>query len=155
MANEVLKLKCTQCGSNEIRPMGIQGFNLRSIFQALGLRFLFQTNFDGPLEYKCLKCGTKMVISPQDANSTDLLEKPCIVKLTREGSFVGALVDFPVFLNGKRVGSIANKKTLEIETNVKNNLIFLTDDMAGASQNKYFIFDAISGGTIELYFSRF
>jgi hypothetical protein len=107
------------------------------------------------MEYKCLKCGTKMVISPQEADNTDILEKPCIVKLTREGSFIGALVDFPVFLNGKRIASIGNKQTIEIETNVKNNLIFLTDDEAGASQNKYFTFDAISGGTVELNFSRF
>jgi hypothetical protein len=113
----------------------------------------FQTNFNDPIELKYLKCGTKIIASPKEADKDEILENPCIIKLTKEGSFVGTLVDYFIFLNGKKIAKIGNKKTIEIETNIKNNLLFLTDD-SGTAFGDYFNFETVSGSMKELSWHR-
>ena len=146
-------LKCSQCGSKEYRPKGIQGYNLRSILHQIGFRFFMQTDFTDPVEYKCLKCGKKIIGLPRIAEEDEIIENPCVIKLTRDGSFIGAMVNFTVFLNGKKVAIIGNKQTIEIETYIKNNLLYLLDDSGVAFKN-YFNFEVVSGGTKELNWNR-
>jgi ribosomal protein S4E len=153
MAFSLKSLKCSQCGSNEFQPKGIKGYIIRSVFQQIGMRFFFQTNVNGPFVFKCLKCGTKIINFPKEAGADEILETPCVIKLTREGSLIGAMVDFLVFHNGKNVGKIGNKETIEIKTNVKSNLLFITDD-SGAAFRNFFSFDAVAGETKEFNWGR-
>ncbi|QQO08768.1 hypothetical protein [Breznakiella homolactica] len=146
-------LICPKCGSGEFKPIGFKGSASREIFSQLGLRTMAHTNEHGPLVCRCLQCGTKFTGRPRPAEPEELLESPCTISLTRSGGFIGALIDFPVFLNGVRAGSLGSGQTIEISTKVKHNVLFVASE-TGAAFSNFFRFDAVPGGTETLTFSR-
>jgi len=58
-----------------------------------------------------------------------------------------------VWLNGVKVATIDNGKTITFETSVRHNVIFLTDQYGVAFKDDY-RFEAKSGGTMEFQFKR-
>jgi hypothetical protein len=117
------------------------------------MRFFFQTNINGPFVFKCSKCGSRIIDFPKEADTNEILEMPCVIKLTRQGAIIGALIDFWVFLNGRKVAEIDNKQTIEIKTKIKKNILFITDD-SGTAFGSYFTFEAVSDNVKELNWSR-
>jgi hypothetical protein len=47
----------------------------------MGMRFLFQTNVNGPFVFKCLKRGAKIIDVPKEVGTDEFLETPCVIKL--------------------------------------------------------------------------
>jgi hypothetical protein len=147
-------LKCPKCGSEEYKPKGFEGYTLREILAQCGLRSFEYKNENALIVCKCVKCGSKFKGKAKDAEPDEILERPCTIHLTRKGGMLGAVLDFTVFLNGKKVCTVGNGQSVEIKTSVKQNLIFLTNDTGGAFSN-FFRFEAVSGDNKELIFSRF
>jgi len=58
-----------------------------------------------------------------------------------------------VYLNGLKIGSVKNKGTIEFQTFLKNNTVFVTDH-AGMAFKSACKFNAQPGGRVELRFKR-
>ncbi len=84
------------------------------------------------------------------ARSAQPLTAPARVDIVRESSFVGAVVSWSFTLNGQFVGSLSNGKAMTAYTNQSSNVLVATD--AYGTSLSPFVFDAQSGGFVELHF---
>lgn len=130
---------------------------------SFGITYLASTSMKGPLgevtvqvalkEFFCNICGNKFESLPLTAASEEILKTPCSIKFTRLSSFAGMAVVQCVWLNGVKVATVSNGKTVAIETSVRHNTLFVTDQYGVAFKGDY-KFVAESGGRVEIRFKR-
>ena len=156
------RLKCPHCEGSEFTILGKKGALGKAIavsvaFGAIGN--LVQSSMSKndyklePTNYKCLRCKKKFEALPLLAPSDEILSNPCEIIFTRLSSFVGMAVSQSVWLNGVKMNSVSNGKTVKFTTSVKYNTIFVTDH-SGVAFKDTFKFEAQSGGKVELRFKR-
>ena len=155
-------LKCPYCGAGNFRILGKKGALGASIgigvaFGALGNIVTNAVTKDDyayePINYKCESCGQKFEAYPLAAQPDEILPAPCKVVFTRLSSFVGMWVSQSVWMNGIKMGPIKNGKTLEFDTYVKNNTLFVTDQYGVAFRGSY-KFEAQPGACVTVRFKR-
>jgi hypothetical protein len=78
------------------------------------------------------------------------LNAPCTVRVYREPRTKGGAEELLVYLNGTEQGILENGKTVEMETDRVRNKIVIK---SRKSDLKYFCFDALSGGEIQINYS--
>ena len=61
------------------------------------------------------------------AGTTQRLSVPATVEIVRPSSLVGALVSFPLILNGQSIGTLSNGKTITTVTNQTQNILSSTN----------------------------
>lgn len=158
----VHELACPDCHSKELKILGTKGSKGTSVgigmaFGAIGNLVANSVSKNDytvqPVNYKCESCGKKFEAMPLAAKPEELLEKPCTVNFTRLSSFVGMAVSQNVWLNGVKVASVKNGKTVSFQTGVKHNTVFVTDQYGVAFKGCY-KFEAQSGGTEEIRFKK-
>jgi len=106
-----------------------------------------------PLNYKCETCHKKFEAFPYAAQPDEILQQPCKIIFTRLSSFIGMFVSQSIWLNGIKIGSVKNGKTIEFVTHIKSNIIFVTDQYGMAFKTDY-RFEARSGGSVGVKFKR-
>lgn len=156
------EVTCPNCHSREFKILGLKG----AMAKELGLGWLFGpiahlvVNSESKQDYslkpigcKCKICRNKFEIHPPIAKPDEILDNPCVISFTRQSSFVGMAVSYGVWLNGVKVGTIDNGKTITFETSVRHNVVFVTD-MYGVAFKDDYRFDAESGGAMEFQFKR-
>ena len=155
-------LICPKCQHNDFRVLGTKGASGAAISSTLLLGAIGNLMADSssrndfslkPIQYKCNVCGNKFVSLPLEAEPEEILEMPCTVSFKRMSSFIGMAVAQNVWLNGVKVDSIGNGKTITFKTKVKHNIVFVTDQY-GVAFKDVCKFEAESGGTKELRFKR-
>lgn len=158
----VHELKCPKCGNSELKILGTKGAMGKSMgismaFGAVGNLVASSVSKDDytiqPIKYKCSSCGKKFDTLPLNANPEEILDAPCTIHFTRLSSFVGIAVSQSVYLNGVKVASIGNGKSVDFQTFVKHNTIFVTDHNGVAFKGCY-KFEAQSGGNERISFKR-
>lgn len=156
------ELVCPKCKSNNLKILGTKGskgtaLGVGMAFGAIGNLVANSISKDDytfqPVKYKCNSCGKKFDSLPLNAKPEEILDKPCTIKFTRLSSFVGMAVSQNVWLNGLKVGSIGNGKSITFQTFVKHNTVFVTDQYGVAFKGDY-KFEAQSGGTEEIRFKK-
>jgi hypothetical protein len=80
----------------------------------------------------------------------ETLDAPATVEIIRDRSMVGALVVFPLTLNGRPLESVRNGKSITVQTNRKHNILSMTD--AYGTELPAFMFDMESGGHARIHF---
>lgn len=156
------EVTCPNCHSKELKILGLKGARAK----ALGLGWLFgaianlamnsksKKDFSmRPILCKCKTCRKKFETLPCIARTVEILDTPCVISFTRLSSFVGIAVSYDVWLNGVKMASIGNGKTITFETSVKHNVIFVTDQYGVAFKGDY-RFEAENGSTREVRFNR-
>lgn len=155
-------LSCPKCRKNDIKILGTKGS--RGAAAGVGMAFGAIGNMVAssiskgdfavqPIQYKCNSCGNKFESLPLTAEPDELLEAPCTVNFKRLSGFAGMAVAQHVWLNGVKIGSVANGKTLTFQTFTKHNTVFVTDQYGVAFKGDY-KFEAQSGGNIDVRFKR-
>ncbi|MCL1859501.1 MAG: hypothetical protein FWF92_09765 [Oscillospiraceae bacterium] len=161
-APSVYYLKCPFCGSNNLRVLGKKGalgasIAIGGMFGAVGnlvADSISQDNFTyEPTNYKCEACKQKFEALPLAAQPDEILTEPCKIVFTRASSFVGMWVSQTVWMNGVKLGSIKNGKTIEFMTMTKYNTLFVTDQYGVAFKGDY-KFEAQPGGITQVRFKR-
>lgn len=156
------KLTCPKCGKNDLKVLGTKGSKGASIgigmaFGAIGNIIASSASKDEaslqPIQYQCKSCRNKFDSLPLNAVPDEILSEPCTITFTRLSSFVGMAVLQGVWLNGVKVGSIENGKTMTFQTFTKHNTIFVTDQY-GVVINEAYSFEAQSGGQQNVNFKR-
>ena len=155
-------LVCPVCGNGDLRIMGTKKSSAGEIGAVMAFGAIANLTADmnskndysqTPVWYKCKACRKKFASSPIEAAPEEILEKPCSVSFTRLSSFIGMAVSQQVWLNGVKVASVRNGKTVTFETSVRHNTIFVTDQYGVAFPGDY-KFEAESGGSVEVRFKR-
>ena len=155
-------LTCPKCGKNDFKVLGTKGAKGASIgvgmaFGALGNLIASSASRDEvslqPIKYQCRSCKNKFDSLPCNAAPDEILSQPCVITFTRLSSFVGMAVLQSVWLNGVKVGSIGNGKTMTFQTFTKYNTIFITDQYGVVIKDAYH-FEAQSGGQQKINFKR-
>ena len=155
-------LTCPKCQHNDLRILGTKGSRARGLtssllFGAIGNLVANSNSKDDysekPIQYKCNICGNKFESLPLAAEPEEILETPCMISFTRLSSFVGMAVEQHIYLNGVKVDTVGNRKTVTFKTLVKHNTIFVTDQYGIAFKGDY-KFVAESGGKVEIRFKR-
>ena len=155
-------LVCPKCQKSNLKILGTKGSKGAAIgigvaFGAIGNLVANSGSKDDfslkPIQYKCTACGNKFESFPLAAAPEEILETPCTVSFKRLSSFVGIAVAQNVWLNGVKVASVGNGKTVTFETSVKHNTVFVTDQYGVAFKGDY-KFEAESGGSEEIRFKR-
>ena len=155
-------LACPNCQKKDLKIIGTKGSKGAAIgvsvaFGAIGNLVANSTSKDDfslkPIQYKCSACGKKFESLPLAAEPEEILETPCTVSFTRLSSFVGIAVAQNVWLNGVKVATVSNGKTVIFETSAKHNTVFVTDQYGVAFKGDY-KFEAQSGGSEEIRFKR-
>ncbi|NLK88020.1 MAG: hypothetical protein GX279_11095 [Clostridiaceae bacterium] len=101
-------------------------------------------------------CRTGDYISPQDKaiadiiNSPEYLDTPATIEIMREKRFAGALMDYPLKLNGQRLASIPNGGSITVQTISRHNILSASDTYG--TELKPFLFDMESGGYATIRF---
>ena len=158
----VHELVCPKCANNDLKILGTKGAKGKSLgigmaFGAIGNLVANSMSKDDytlqPVKYKCKACGKKFESIPLNAKSEEILDTPCTIHFTRLSCFAGMAVSQSVYLNGVKVASVGNGKSVEFQTFVKNNTIFVTDHNGVAFKGCY-KFKAQSGGTEEIRFKK-
>lgn len=153
---------CPKCQSRDLRIRGTEGAQRKAfvnqfLFGAVGNLVANSNSKDDfslkSIEYKCNSCKNKFAAFPVVASPEEILEHPCRITFTRLSSIYGMAVAQGVWLNGVKVASVGNGKTVTFETHVKNNTIFVTDHHGAAFASVY-NFQAQGGDSIELCFKR-
>lgn len=156
------KLTCPKCGQNNLKVLGTKGAKGASVgigmaFGAVGNLVASSMSKDEaavqPVKYQCLACKNKFDSLPLNAEPDEILDQPCNINFTRLSSFVGMAVVQGVWLNGVKVGTVGNGKSISFPTFTKHNTVFVTDQY-GVVINGDYKFEAQSGGTQELKFKR-
>lgn len=157
MENEVINypslhgFTCPYCGQNNFKVLGVNGakskaFFVTFFFGAIGslvVNSKSKKDFSlKALRYKCNCCGKKFEAFPAEASPDEVLNTPCRISYTRKSSFVGCAVAQGVWLNGVKVASIGNGKTVVFETSVRNNVVFVTDQFDAVFKEKEYHFEA-------------
>jgi hypothetical protein len=157
-------LKCPACTAVDFKTLGIKGFVgrqlativfgfLADIFFSIAEQAVIPRNTkDKAIIYKCLKCGNKWAAFPVETIDSDYLNSPCEIHFTRESSIVGWARSQFVYLNGKKIGPVKNRKRISFTTKRKHNLIFVTDHLGRAFDTRRF--DGESGGSKSFNFNR-
>jgi uncharacterized protein YcfJ len=83
-------------------------------------------------------------------NRNETLDISATVTVTRDKSYVGALVTFDLYLNSKYQKSLQNGESITIQTNQKHNILWFTD--ANGTEINRNIFDMASGGHAVIHF---
>jgi len=86
--------------------------------------------FGGLLSYLIAKnCRKGSYVPPEVlmaqnvASTTEPLSIPATVEIVRPSSLIGAFVSFPLMLNGQRIGTLSNGKTITAVTNQTQNIL--------------------------------
>ena len=155
-------ITCPKCHNKDFRILGVKGAMSSSIFTQLFFGWIgnlvksANSKSDTtlkPTQCKCNICGKKFEVYPVNAESDEILEKPCRITFTRLSCFAGSAVTQHIYLNGIKVASIGNGKTVTFETTVRHNTIFVTDHY-GIAFKWDCKFEAESGGNKEISFKR-
>ena len=151
-------LTCPKCNAGDLKIMGVKGakgavVGMTLAFGAIGGLIANAASKDDmslyPIKYRCKSCGNKFESLPLVAQPEELLDQPCTINLRRKSSFVGMAASQDVWMNGIKVGSIGNGKTISFQTFTKHNTIFLIDQYGTAGKNEY-KFEAQAGGSVEV-----
>jgi hypothetical protein len=153
--------KCPECGSKAWKPLGLPGYIGRTcmiaffgVFGYIIARSSLKRRSDNdPFVLKCEGCGTQWESCPIEAPEEERLEFPCTITITRPSDFVGTMVGQYVYLNGIGIGELKKGGSLCFQTNVKHNILFITD-LSGSVFKDYCRFDAESGGSKDFIFNR-
>ena len=165
-----LKATCPHCKSNDLLVTGANGSVGRTVivtllsilFMPIGLilipwfyRMISARTIasDWPIKYKCKKCDHKFTREPVRASQEEMLSAPCVIEFERISSLVGAAMPQIVHINGVKVASIKNGKTIAFQTLVKHNVIFVTDQYGNAFLGQY-TFEAEANTSVLLRFNR-
>lgn len=158
----VTELVCPKCQKNDLKILGTKGAKGKAVgvgmaFGAIGNLVADSMSKDDyslqPVKYQCNACKNKFESLPLVAKPEELLEEPCTIHFTRLSSFVGMAVAQNVYLNGVKVGPVKNGKSIDFQTFVRNNTVFVTDQYGVAFKGCY-KFEAQSGGTEEIKFKK-
>ena len=158
----IYNLQCPNCGKTELKIIGTKGSKSSSTWMflllgALGNLIVSSSSKSDfglkPIQYKCLGCKKKFETLPYVAGPDELLEQPCTVTLKRLANFVGCAVSHQVFLNGEKVGNVANNSEVTFTTSVKHNTVFVADQY-GVAIGESHSFTANAGETVNLKFNR-
>ncbi len=159
----VADLACPKCQrKNDFKVIGTKGAKGKSIgismaFGAIGNLVANSMSKDDfslqPVKYQCNGCKKKFESLPLTAKPEEILESPCTIHFTRLSSFVGMAVSQNVYLNGVKVGSVKNGKSIDFQTFVKDNTIFVTDHNGVAFKGCY-KFNAQNGQVVEINFNK-
>ena len=153
-------LTCPKCQNGDLKIVGTKGSKGAAIGMGLALGAVGNlianaSNKDDfslrPIQYKCKSCGNKFESLPFVAKPEEILEKPCTVTFHRLSRFAGMAVSQDVWLNGVKVGTVKNGKSITFETVTKHNTVFVTDQYGVAFKGDR-KFEAQSGGTEEIRF---
>lgn len=156
------ELVCPKCQSNNLKILGTKGAKGAAVgvgmaFGAIGNLVANSVTKDDytlqPVKYKCNSCGNKFDSLPFHAKPEEILDKPCTIHFTRLSCFSGMAVSQNVWLNGVKVASVGNGKSVDFQTFVKHNTIFVADQYGVAFKGDY-KFEAQSGGTEEIRFKK-
>lgn len=111
----------------------------------------------GVISYLVAKnCKTGEYVPPAEKaaadilNSTESLEVPATLEITRDKSMVGALVATSLMLNGRLIGSVRNGESTTEKTDRKHNILCIIDAYGNESQP--YTFDMASGGHANIHF---
>ncbi len=111
----------------------------------------------GLISYLIAKnCRTGDYISPEDkaitdiVNSPEYLDAPATIEIIRDKSIFGALVEYPLKLNGQGIAGIRNGGSVTVQTVSKHNILSASD--AYGTELKPFVFDMSSGGYATIHF---
>ena len=155
-------LSCPKCGKNDFKVLGTKGAKGAAVgigmaFGAIGNLVASATSKDNyelkPVQYKCKACGKKFDSYPSEAAPEEILDKPCTINFNRLSCFTGMAVAQNVWLNGIKVGSVNNGKSITFQTFTKHNTVFVTDQYGVVIKEDH-KFEAQSGDTVELNFKR-
>ena len=155
-------LTCPKCQQKDFKILGTKGSITHGVtsallFGAIGNLVANSNSKDDysvkPVQYKCKNCGNKFVSLPLAAEPEEILDTPCTISFTRLSSFVGMAVAQHIYLNGVKVETVGNGKTVTFKTSVKHNTIFVTDQYGVAFEGDC-KFVAESGGQKEIRFKR-
>lgn len=58
-----------------------------------------------------------------EVKNSEILANPSTINITRESSFVAAVVNFEIFLNDRSMGLLKNGTTISAKTNFRKNII--------------------------------
>ncbi|MCD7948616.1 MAG: hypothetical protein LUG13_10130 [Oscillospiraceae bacterium] len=161
-APSLYNLNCPNCGSNDFSIIGSKGAKGKSVgvsmaFGSVGALVTNAITKDStsiePLSCKCKSCKKKFDSLPMVAPPEEILSAPCKITFTRKSAFTGMAVSQMVWLNGIKVGSVGNGKTIEFQTINKHNTLFVTDQFGVALPGDY-KFEACPGGTVTVDFKR-
>lgn len=106
------------------------------------------------LQYVCNSCKNKFLAEALCAAPDEMLERPATVSLKRMGAFIGFAVPQTVYINGYRVGEVANGKTISFQTPLRFNLLAVTDQFSAAFRKGTVRFEAQSGGVVDFRFRK-
>ena len=159
--SQSINQKCPQCGASDWAPLGTPGYAGRGVLIVLfGFLGAMIANANAKKNAgseafvcKCASCKAKWTATPQAVPMAERLEQPCEISLTRPGGFVGAAVSQFVYLNGIRAGVLKNNSTVNFQTNVKHNILFVTD-ASGTVFKDIRRFDAEPGENKSFSFNR-
>lgn len=155
-------LVCPKCQKDSLKILGTKGAKGKAA--GIGMAFgavgnlvassMSKNDFTlQPVQYQCNACKGKFETLPLVAGPEEALETPCTVHFTRLSSFVGMAVNQDVWINGVKVATVGNGKSVTFQTSVRHNVIFVTDQYGVAFKGDY-KFEAQSGGTVEVRFKR-
>lgn len=155
-------LVCPKCQKDDLKILGTKGAKGKALgvgmaFGAVGNLVANSMSKDDyslqPVKYQCNACKHKFESLPLTAREEELLEEPCTIHFTRLSCFAGMAVAQNVYLNGVKVGSVGNGKSIDFQTFVRNNTVFVTDQYGVAFKGCY-KFEAHSGGTENISFKK-
>lgn len=154
-------LKCPHCGANDFKILGAKGSKGKSAasgaFGAVGALVMNAISKDGKslesVNYKCVSCRKKFTSLPLVATPDEILSAPCKISFKRMSGFMGMAVSQTVWLNGIKIASVGNGKTIEFQTMIKYNTLFVTDQSGVAFKGDY-KFEAQPNGSMEVKFKR-
>lgn len=153
---------CPNCGSEKIRPLGARGARGTSVavaaaFGAVG-NLAAQRSASGkmsslPIEYKCGACRSKFLVYPEQAERSELLPRPAVVLLTRRSGMLGAAVARFILLNGEKVGTVKNNRSVSFQTNVLHNELLILDQYDATADQAPLRFDVSPGETVQVFWN--
>ena len=158
----IYNLKCPHCGTSDLQILGKKGAMGKAIavgaaFGAIGNLVANSMSKEDytfePVNFKCKICKKKFQSLPLNAQPDEILQKPCKIVFTRLSSFIGMAVSQNVWMNGVKIGTVKNGKTIEFVTYTKHNTLFVTDQYGVAFKTDY-KFEAQQGGCVEVKFKR-
>ncbi|MCL2465255.1 MAG: hypothetical protein FWF28_09340 [Micrococcales bacterium] len=156
------RVVCPKCGSPTWTVIGKKGAIGKSIgvgaaFGAIGNLVVSsnsQNTYDfSPVYLQCASCKNKWETPPLVAQADEILAAPCMITFTRVGSMLGMAVNQSVWLNGVKVASIGNGKSIEIPTYIRFNTLYVTDAY-GVAFKGHAAFEATPGGHLLFKFNR-
>ena len=83
----------------------------------------------------------------------ELLNKPTLLRITREKSFVGSFATYPIALNGMVLPALKNGESIEVTTNQKQNALTTSyTNLYGTYEQPPYLFNVEDGGHAQLFF---